>query len=178
MHTYSMSSDIISTVLSNLKKTFKNITAFRTGKGDIAFFSSNRSELFKIHGRYITSPSSREVAVDSGIDSTATSVKSAQKFNSSLDIEPIIKEVLHRLRIEKISDLNFYQVFNSLEIEAIVASQKTFVHEIFYPKLNQRSYFYFYSGSRINANNLLSPMIRRVLREKYPHLSNNRSSEI
>ena len=128
MHTYSMSSDIISTVLSNLKKTFKNITAFRTGKGDIAFFSSNRSEPFKIDDRYISIPYSREVAVDSGVDSgidpTEASVKSAQKSDSSLGIEPIIKEVLHRLRIEKISDFNFYQVFNNLEIEAIVASQK------------------------------------------------------
>ena len=178
MHTYSMSPDIISTVLSNLKKTFKNITAFHTGDGDIAFFSSNRSEPFKIHDRYITSPSSREVAVDSGIDSTGTSAKSAQKSDSSLDIEPTIKEVLRRLRVEKISDLNFYQVFNNLEIDALVVSQKSFVHEILYPKLNQKAYFSFYSGSRININNLLNPMFRRVLREQEPPLFNHEGLEV
>ena len=73
---------------------------------------------------------------------------------------------MDRLRVERVSDLNFYEAYNSLEVDAIVASQPAFTHEIFYPKLNQEAYTHFYSGSQVHLESLLSPIYRRLLRDR------------
>ena len=161
IHTYSMSSHILTTILSNLKKTFKNITILQTGHGDIAFFSSNRPEPFWIDARHVISPELRRPAVVPPIMNPE--ILEAELSPSA--IEPTVREVLGKLHVERISDLNFYRIYNSLEVDAIVASNPSFTHELFYPKLNRESYTYFYSGSQIPPENLLAPMYRRLLKE-------------
>ena len=152
MHTYSMSPKILTTILSNLKKTFKNITILRTGRGDIAFFSSNRTDPFRIDARHVIPPHLRKpTGTSSSIVSDSTTSEVASNLEPEVSppaIEPMVRTVLDRLRVERVSDLNFYEAYNSLEVDAIVASQTAFTHEIFYPKLNQEAYTHFYSGSR------------------------------
>ena len=97
MHTYSMSPKILTTILSNLKKTFKNITILRTGRGDIAFFSSNRTDPFRIDARHVTPPHLRKPTGTSSsitLDSTTSEVASSlEPEDSPPTIEPMVRTV-------------------------------------------------------------------------------------
>ena len=183
VHIYSISPEIISTILSNLKKTFANITVFVTGRGDIAFFSSNRVEPFQIGDLYVKGTHSSE-AQGEGLRFGPKNSKSSTKRLPSGDltgalgektamdsIEPMVREVLHNLRVERVSDLRFYVAYNNREVDAIIETNPSFIHDIFYPKLNQRSYFHFYGGRRVAIGELLDPMYRRMLNGGQPLFS-------
>ena len=172
IHTYSMSEKILTTILSNLKGTFKNLTISQTANGDIAFFASNRSESFAIDARNIrVSPKSQNpVPINSQSDSGNTT--------EQLTIEPEVRTILNNISVERVSDLNFYTIYNSREVDAIIETHPLFSHEIFYPRLNKESYSSFYSGEKVIIQQLLSPMYRRIIQGPNPHLDKQRLEEI
>ena len=131
-HTYSMSIKAIVTVLSNLKKTFKQVNVFETAKGDVVFLASNRDEPLQV-GSY------------------------------SNRMEPEVSEILSKLRIERISDIGFYEAYNNREVEAIIETNPSLVHGIFHPTLNKEAYFHFFSGHFVELDSLLDPIYLRIL---------------
>ena len=153
MHFYSSSPEILTTILSNLKSVFKNVTIFYTSKGDLAFFASNRTAPFKIDAD--------NIYYSKDLQKTIGTLNSLNKEKSPI-IEPLVKEILNKIGIQRVSDLNFFTLYNSKKVDAIIKSNPSFSHEIFYPKLNKESYFAFYSGNRVDIHNLLNPLYQRI----------------
>ena len=162
IHTYSISKEILTTILSNLKDTFKNVTLFRVSRGDIAFFASNRPVPFKINSQNVIV--SKDLPEKSNKDIAKTSSHPISSTHvSKVSIEPLVRKILDNIHVEKVSDLNFYELYNSQEIDAIIETNLSFPHEIFYPTLNKESYFYFYTGNTVNIYQLLDPMYKRII---------------
>ena len=153
MHFYSSSPEILTTILSNLKSVFKNVTIFYTRNGDLAFFASNRTAPFKIDAD--------NIYYSKDLQKTIGTLNSLNKEKSPI-IEPLVKEILNKIGIQRVSDLNFLTLYNSKEVDAIIKTNPSFSHKIFYPKLNKESYFAFYSGNRVDIHNLLNPLYQRI----------------
>ena len=157
MHTYTTSPQIITTILSNLKSVFKNVTMFHANNGDIALFASNRNAVFKIDAVNVLSLKGIQQTIDSFEQEGNTQI---------LPIENQTRKILDDLGIPKVSDLNFFILYNSREIDAIITTMPSFLHEIFYPKLNKESYFSFYEGKRVHTDSLLHPIYKRMLMDE------------
>ena len=162
VHTYSMSQKILTTILSNLKGSFGNVTIFYTGAGDIAFFASHRPEPFRIDAKNIRVSQNSQTDSQSPLPSPSDS----KNMEATLPIESQVRRILNHLHVERVSDLNFYEIYNSQEIDAIIEINPSFAHEIFYPKLNKEAYFSFYNGYKVNMGQFLDPMYRRMLKTR------------
>ena len=162
-HTYSNSKEILTTILSNLKVVFKNITIYHTSPGDIALVASNRSNPFEINAKNI-------LLLQNTTNNTQSNFKKVD-FSNTSPIESGVRKILDKIGIQRVSDLNLYRIYNSKEIDVIIETNPSFHHEIFHPKLNKESYFSFYKGHKINIDLLLNPNYKRILKEKNQNFS-------
>ena len=154
MHTYANTPEILTTILLNLKSVFKNVTMFNTSNGDVAFFASNRTDAFKIDARNVLSLQDSQQTMETF---------DTKEREQILPIEKKVRKILDNISIQKVSDLNFFILYNSKEIDAIIEINPSFTHEIFYPRLNKESYFAFFKNHQVQAAQLLSPIYKRPL---------------
>ena len=73
-------------------------------------------------------------------------------MQGTVEAHALLPIFLYSVRIhEKVSDLNFYKIYNSREVDVIIKINSSFVHEIFHPTLNKEAYGAFYSEESVNT---------------------------
>ena len=76
-------------------------------------------------------------------------------------IETNVRPVLKKLGLDKVEDLNFFEIHNSRTIDTIIKTSPFFHHEIFYPQLSRKAYRDFFLFSQFKTTDWVNPILWR-----------------
>ncbi len=118
----------------------------------------NLKSSFKYINLYHTLPGDIALVASDNLESVKINEQRGDEF---------FAKILSTLNLQKVEQLEYLNVYNHREIDAIVSTNETFEHKIFAPLLSYKGYKEFFLGNKAVVSRFLNPYYSRIINAKH-----------